>query len=39
VGITVNASAATSQGIDFSGHLKVTPRLSIAAPIPTPTRT
>jgi len=29
VGITVNASAATSKGIDFSGHLKLTPRLSI----------
>lgn len=29
VGITVNGSSAVSKGIDFSSHLKITPRLSI----------
>ncbi|NMN05409.1 TonB-dependent receptor [Novosphingobium sp. SG916] len=29
VGITVNGSTAVSKGIDFSSHLKITPRLTI----------
>ncbi len=29
VGITVNGSTAVSKGIDFSGHLKITPQLTI----------